>query len=30
MVGADQIVGVDLNPARRAIAEKFGLTHFSS
>jgi S-(hydroxymethyl)glutathione dehydrogenase/alcohol dehydrogenase len=28
MVGADQIVGVDLNPARRAIAEKFGLTHF--
>jgi S-(hydroxymethyl)glutathione dehydrogenase/alcohol dehydrogenase len=28
MVGADQIVGVDLNPRRRAIAEKFGLTHF--
>ena len=28
MVGADQIVGVDLNPGRRAIAEKFGLTHF--
>ncbi|HSP77322.1 MAG TPA: S-(hydroxymethyl)glutathione dehydrogenase/class III alcohol dehydrogenase [Myxococcaceae bacterium] len=28
MVGADQIVGVDLNPERRAIAEKFGLTHF--
>jgi S-(hydroxymethyl)glutathione dehydrogenase/alcohol dehydrogenase len=28
MVGADQIVGVDLNPSRRAIAEKFGLTHF--
>jgi S-(hydroxymethyl)glutathione dehydrogenase/alcohol dehydrogenase len=28
MVGADQIVGVDLNPNRRAIAEKFGLTHF--
>ncbi|PTL81743.1 S-(hydroxymethyl)glutathione dehydrogenase/class III alcohol dehydrogenase [Vitiosangium sp. GDMCC 1.1324] len=28
MVGADQIVGVDLNPARRATAEKFGLTHF--
>ncbi len=28
MVGADQIVGVDLNPKRRAIAEKFGLTHF--
>jgi S-(hydroxymethyl)glutathione dehydrogenase/alcohol dehydrogenase len=28
MVGADQIVGIDLNPNRRAIAEKFGLTHF--
>ncbi len=28
MVGADQIVGVDLNPGRRAMAEKFGLTHF--
>ncbi|MCP3100860.1 S-(hydroxymethyl)glutathione dehydrogenase/class III alcohol dehydrogenase [Myxococcus sp. K15C18031901] len=28
MVGADQIVGVDLNPARKAMAEKFGLTHF--
>jgi S-(hydroxymethyl)glutathione dehydrogenase / alcohol dehydrogenase len=28
MVGADQIVGVDINPNRRAIAEKFGLTHF--
>src|SRR5262250_2424378 len=28
MVGATQIVGVDLNPQRRAIAEKFGLTHF--
>lgn len=28
MVGADKIVGVDLNPARRAIAEKFGMTHF--
>ncbi|HYO57522.1 S-(hydroxymethyl)glutathione dehydrogenase/class III alcohol dehydrogenase [Archangium sp.] len=28
MVGADQIVGVDLNPSRRAMAEKFGLTHF--
>ncbi|MFL5358835.1 S-(hydroxymethyl)glutathione dehydrogenase/class III alcohol dehydrogenase [Archangium sp.] len=28
MVGADQIVGVDLNPSRKAIAEKFGLTHF--
>jgi S-(hydroxymethyl)glutathione dehydrogenase/alcohol dehydrogenase len=28
MVGADMIVGVDLNPERRAIAEKFGMTHF--
>ena len=28
MVGADQIVGVDTNPAKRALAERFGLTHF--
>ncbi len=28
MVGAEQIVGVDLNPARRAVAEKFGMTDF--
>jgi S-(hydroxymethyl)glutathione dehydrogenase/alcohol dehydrogenase len=28
LVGADMIVGVDINPARRAIAEKFGMTHF--
>ncbi len=28
MVGADKIVGVDLNPNRRALAEKFGMTHF--
>ncbi|MRG71073.1 S-(hydroxymethyl)glutathione dehydrogenase/class III alcohol dehydrogenase [Alphaproteobacteria bacterium HT1-32] len=28
MVGADKIVGVDLNPARREIAENFGMTHF--
>ena len=28
MVGADKIVGVDLNPSRRDIAEKFGMTHF--
>ena len=28
MVGASMIVGVDLNPDRRAIAEKFGMTHF--
>ncbi len=28
MAGAAMIVGVDLNPARRAVAEKFGITHF--
>lgn len=28
MVGADMIVGVDINPARQALAEKFGMTHF--
>jgi S-(hydroxymethyl)glutathione dehydrogenase/alcohol dehydrogenase len=28
LAGADMIVGVDLNPARRALAEKFGMTHF--
>ena len=28
MVGADKIIGVDLNPKKRALAEKFGLTHF--
>jgi S-(hydroxymethyl)glutathione dehydrogenase/alcohol dehydrogenase len=28
IAGADMIVGVDLNPARREIAEKFGMTHF--
>jgi len=28
MVGADMIVGVDVNPTKRAIAEKFGMTHF--
>ena len=28
MVGANKIVGVDLNPGRRAIAEAFGMTHF--
>ena len=28
LAGADMIVGVDLNPARRDIAEKFGMTHF--
>ncbi|MGB7443413.1 MAG: S-(hydroxymethyl)glutathione dehydrogenase/class III alcohol dehydrogenase [Coleofasciculaceae cyanobacterium] len=28
MVGAGQIVGVDLNPAKRELAEKFGMTDF--
>ena len=28
MVGADKIVGVDLNPAREAMARRFGMTHF--
>jgi S-(hydroxymethyl)glutathione dehydrogenase / alcohol dehydrogenase len=28
LAGADMIVGVDLNPSRRALAEKFGMTHF--
>lgn len=28
MIGAKQIVGVDLNPEREAIARKFGMTHF--
>src|SRR6266481_3490667 len=28
MAGADMIVGVDINPKRQAMAEKFGMTHF--
>src|SRR5690554_2409548 len=28
LVGADRIIGVDINPKRRALAEKFGMTHF--
>jgi S-(hydroxymethyl)glutathione dehydrogenase/alcohol dehydrogenase len=28
LVGADKIIGVDINPARKALAEKFGMTHF--
>ncbi|NNU43748.1 S-(hydroxymethyl)glutathione dehydrogenase/class III alcohol dehydrogenase [Ramlibacter montanisoli] len=28
MVGADRIIGVDLNPKREAMARKFGMTHF--
>src|SRR5438876_7058846 len=30
MVGANMIVGVDVNPAREALARTFGLTHFVS
>jgi S-(hydroxymethyl)glutathione dehydrogenase/alcohol dehydrogenase len=28
MVGADMIIGVDVNPAREALGRKFGMTHF--
>lgn len=28
MVGANKIIGVDINPAKKEIAEKFGMTHF--
>ena len=28
LAGADQIVGVDMNPARKAMAERFGMTDF--
>jgi S-(hydroxymethyl)glutathione dehydrogenase/alcohol dehydrogenase len=28
LAGADMIVGVDINPAREALARKFGMTHF--
>jgi S-(hydroxymethyl)glutathione dehydrogenase/alcohol dehydrogenase len=28
MVGANMIVGVDLNPKKKALAEKLGMTHF--
>src|SRR6201747_247460 len=28
MVGADKIIGVDINPNREAMARKFGMTHF--
>ena len=28
LAGADMIVGVDLNPNRKELAEKFGMTHF--
>jgi S-(hydroxymethyl)glutathione dehydrogenase/alcohol dehydrogenase len=28
LAGANRIIGVDLNPAREALARKFGMTHF--
>src|SRR3954463_5130753 len=28
LAGANKIIGVDINPKRKAIAEKFGMTHF--
>jgi S-(hydroxymethyl)glutathione dehydrogenase/alcohol dehydrogenase len=28
LVGANKIIGVDINPARKPLAEKFGMTHF--
>jgi S-(hydroxymethyl)glutathione dehydrogenase/alcohol dehydrogenase len=28
MAGAGRIVGVDINPRRKALAERFGMTHF--
>lgn len=28
MVGADRIIGVDINPGREAMAREFGMTHF--
>ncbi len=28
MAGANMIVGVDINPAKKALGEKFGMTHF--
>lgn len=28
LVGANKIIGVDLNPARKEMAERFGMTHF--
>ncbi len=28
LAGADMIVGIDLNPQRQAMAERFGMTHF--
>jgi S-(hydroxymethyl)glutathione dehydrogenase/alcohol dehydrogenase len=28
IAGADRIIGIDINPAREAMARKFGMTHF--
>ena len=28
LAGANKIIGVDINPARKPLAEKFGMTHF--
>src|SRR5207244_11590165 len=28
LAGANRIIGVDINPAREALARRFGLTHF--
>ena len=28
LVGADKIIGVDINPAREALGRKYGMTHF--
>jgi S-(hydroxymethyl)glutathione dehydrogenase / alcohol dehydrogenase len=28
MVGADKIIGIDINPQREAMARRFGMTHF--
>jgi len=28
MVGADKIIGIDINPSREALARRFGATHF--
>ncbi|QJR14768.1 S-(hydroxymethyl)glutathione dehydrogenase/class III alcohol dehydrogenase [Usitatibacter palustris] len=28
LVGANKIIGVDINPSRKEMAEKFGMTHF--
>ncbi|HUO92661.1 MAG TPA: S-(hydroxymethyl)glutathione dehydrogenase/class III alcohol dehydrogenase [Rhizomicrobium sp.] len=28
MVGADKIIGIDINPSKVAMAKKFGMTHF--